>query len=157
MIANDWRNFGAQVSVDVFETGNLNQNIIRPRRYDALFFGEVIGRDMDLYPFWHSSQRNDPGLNIALYVNSTVDSLVENARTTSDSEIRKEKLMEFENEIRKENPAVFIYSPKFIYVTPKKIKGLMLGQLSIPGERFANIHEWYIETNKIWKIFNKTN
>ncbi len=157
MIANDWREFGAQVNVEVFETGNLNQNIIRPRRYDALFFGEIVGRDMDLYPFWHSSQRNDPGLNIALYVNSRVDSLVESARTASDTEIRKEKLAEFENEIKKENPAVFIYSPQFIYVVPKKIKGIALGQLSIPGERFANIHEWYIETNKIWKIFNKTN
>jgi len=154
LITENWKRFGADVSIEVFETGNLNQNIIRPRKYDALFFGEIVGRDLDLYPFWHSSQRNDPGLNIALYVNSTVDSLVEKARKISDPTLQQEKLAEFEAEIIKDNPAVFVYSPKFIYVVPNKVKGMLLGQLSIPAERFTNINEWYVETNHIWKIFN---
>jgi hypothetical protein len=64
------------VDVKIFDQGDLSQNVIRPRKYDALLFGEVIGRELDLFAFWHSSQRNDPGLNIALYANSTADKIL---------------------------------------------------------------------------------
>jgi peptide/nickel transport system substrate-binding protein len=153
-IQEEWQSFGVEVDLEIFETGNLNQNVIRPRRYDALFFGEIIGRDLDFYPFWHSSQRNDPGLNIALYVNSTVDDLVERSRQTSDESARSEMHEEFAEEIYADRPAAFIYAPNFLYALPEKVKGITLGQLTTPAERFANIHEWHIETDTIWKIFN---
>ena len=63
--------------------GDLKQNVIRPRKYGSLLFGEVIGRDLDLFAFWHSSQRNDPGLNIAMYANPKADSLLETARASN--------------------------------------------------------------------------
>ncbi|HEY4511290.1 MAG TPA: peptide ABC transporter substrate-binding protein, partial [Candidatus Paceibacterota bacterium] len=51
-----WQKIGVKVDVKIFEAGSLNQNIIRPRKYDALLFGEIINHDLDLYAFWHSSQ-----------------------------------------------------------------------------------------------------
>jgi peptide/nickel transport system substrate-binding protein len=155
LIQADWQALGADIDLEIFETGDLNQNVIRPRKYDALFFGEIVGRDLDLYPFWHSSQRNDPGLNIALYVNSTADDILEEARATQDMEKRVAEYKKFEEVLKKDIPAVFVYSPSFIYYVPEKIRNLKLGQLTIPGERFSNIHEWYTETDHIWKIFNK--
>jgi len=154
IIAENWRRLGANVTVEVYETGDLNQNIIRPRKYDSLFFGEVIGRDLDFYPFWHSSQRNDPGLNIALYVNSKVDTLLEEARATSDTSLRDKKYSEFITMINTDVPVVFVYSPAYIYVVPKRLQNLEIETLAQPSERFLNIQKWYIETNKIWKIFN---
>ena len=73
---------------DVYDQGDLSQNVIRPRKYDALLFGEVIGREVDLYAFWDSSQRTDPGLNIALYANPTADKILEQLRTTTDPAAR---------------------------------------------------------------------
>lgn len=154
LIAEDWKTLGARVNVDVYETGDLNQNIIRPRKYDALFFGEIVGRDLDFYPFWHSSQRNDPGLNIALYVNSKVDKLLEDARATTDETVRNQKYQQFVDVLQSDTPVVFVYSPAYLYVVPSKVKNTVLGSLTVPAERFLNINEWYIETNKIWKIFN---
>lgn len=153
IITEEWRNFGIDVSLSVFETGDLNQNVIRPRRYDALFFGEIIDRELDLFPFWHSSQRNDPGLNIALYTNSAADALIEEARGLSDPLARAEKYVAVVEQIKSDAPAVFTYSPEFIYVLPEKIRGLELGQMSVPSDRFLNIHEWYTEENNVWKIF----
>src|SRR5690606_17308620 len=60
ILKNEWEQIGMSVEVKVFETNDLNQNVIRPRQYDSVLFGEIIGRGLDLYPFWHSSQRNDP-------------------------------------------------------------------------------------------------
>lgn len=153
LLKTSWEKMGAQVNLKIFETGDLNQNVIRPRKYDALLFGEVIGRDMDLFAFWHSSQRNDPGLNIAMYANITTDALLDQIRTTNDEEIKKEKFDKFQTEINTDKPAVFLYSPEFIYVIPKKIKNIDINQITIPSERFLDINKWYIETDKIWKFF----
>lgn len=154
LIKETWEKIGAKVDVKIFETGDLSQNIIRPRKYDALLFGEIIGNDLDLFAFWHSSQRNDPGLNIALYTNIKADKLLSEARVASDKEERFAKYREFEEELKKDTPAVFLYSPTFIYLSPKKVKAVDIGHITVPSERFSNVHNWYIETEKVWKIFN---
>jgi peptide/nickel transport system substrate-binding protein len=157
IIKQDWEKLGVKVEIKQFELGDLQQNIIRPRKFDALLYGEVIGRDMDFYAFWHSSQRNDPGLNVAMYTNSTVDKLLDDARKTLDTASRIEKYKKFEAEVIKDMPAVFLYTPDFIYITPNKIKNNDLGIITLPFERFMNINNWYIETNKLWKVFQKNN
>ena len=148
-----WEELGAQVQLKIYEIGDLNQNIIRPRQYDSILFGEVIGYNMDLFAFWHSSQRNDPGLNISMYANITVDKLLEEIRVTNDIEQQKIKYKDFQKEIFKDNPAIFLYSPHFIYVISKEIKNNPIDQINNPSERFLDISNWYIKTDKIWKIF----
>ncbi len=155
LLQKQWQELGARVEVKVFEIGDLNQNIIKPRKYDSLLFGEVVGRDMDLYPFWHSSQRNSPGLNIALYTNLKADKLLENIRASSVPEDRAGYFSSLKKEILTDSPAVFTYSPYFIYIVPKKVQKVSIGNVTTPGERFADISKWYIETNNVWKIFTK--
>jgi peptide/nickel transport system substrate-binding protein len=155
LLKDQWQKFGASVDVKIFSSSDLNQNVIRTRQYQALLFGEVIGRDLDLYPFWHSSQRNDPGLNIAMYTNITADKAMEDIRTTLDKEVRKAKYTVFENEIEQDSPAVFLFSPDFIYLIPKKIQDVSLNHLTTPSERFLDINTWYVETENVWQIFLK--
>lgn len=157
LLQKQWEEMGAKVDVKIFEIGDLNQNIIKPRKYDALLFGEVIGRDMDLYPFWHSSQRNSPGLNISLYANLKADKALENIRKTTDPEAQKTYFDSFMKEITNDTPAVFTYSPYFIYIVPKSVKNVSIGVLTNPSERFSDVFKWYIETNNVWQIFNKNN
>lgn len=148
-----WQNIGARVTVNVFEQNDLTENIIRPREYDALFFGQAIGRDPDPFSFWHSSQRIDPGLNVALYANITVDSVLERARVEIDNTKRASLLQEFQDEIATDVPAVFIYAPHLLYVVPAKLGGADISLIAQPSERFSQIHRWFIETDNIWKIF----
>lgn len=155
LVKEQWEKLGARITIKVFEYGDLYQNIIATRKYDALLFGEFIGKDLDLYAFWHSSQRNSPGLNVASYVNSRADKLLEEARSASNEDIRSEKYAQFEKIIQEETPAVFLYSPEFIYVLPDKVKGIKLGRISSPSDRFEAINKWYVETSNVWKIFNK--
>ncbi len=147
-----WEKLGAKVEVLVFETGELNQSVIRPRHFDALLFGEVVGREADLYPFWHSSQRNDPGLNIALYANSKADKLLEEARS-ADRAKAEVSYKAFEAELEKDLPAIFLYSPNFLYVVPEKLQAVRLQSLSVAQDRFLSVRSWYVETDKVWKIF----
>jgi len=152
-LASQWSKIGAKVSVQIYDLSDLDQNLIRPRKFEALLFGEVLGRNPDLYSFWHSSQRLTPGLNITQYANTTTDKLLEDIRQENDVAIRITKYEKFQIELAKDNPAIFLYSPSYLYVLPAKIKGALFQSLLTPAERFSNIQNWYINLEKIWKIF----
>ncbi len=131
--------------------------MIRPRKYDALLFGEVVGRELDLYAFWGSSQRNDPGLNIALYTNPAVDRALEDLRSTTDTEKQQTLYRTIEDELARDIPAVFLYAPDFVYSVPKDIKGLDLGFIEAPSDRFLSVATWHRETDYVWPLFVKNN
>jgi len=144
---------GAEVDIKIFEIGTLNQNVIRARKYDAIFFGQIVNHESDLFAFWHSSQRNDPGLNIALYANPKTDKLLESALATLDENDRDQKFMEFGAELKNDLPAVFVYSPDFIYVTKENLAGNSEDMISIPSDRFNGVEKWYVQKEYVWKFF----
>jgi peptide/nickel transport system substrate-binding protein len=154
-LRQEWAHMGAQVNVQIYEQGDLSQNVIRTRKYDALLFGEVIGRELDLYAFWHSSQRNDPGLNIASYANATADKALEVMRQTSDNAERQRLYQQFLTELQKDIPAVFLYAPDFVYTVPNDLKGLQLGFIETPSDRYLSVAGWHRETDYVWPIFKK--
>ena len=150
-----WKTLGAEVTIKVFEKGDLSQDVIRPRQYDAVLFGEVVGKNPDPYVFWHSSQRFDPGLNIANYANVAVDKILENLRSITDPTERLTAYEKINTLIAADNPAIFLYSPLFVYIVPTDINNLNLLPITIPADRFTTIAEWYISTDRVWKIFTK--
>lgn len=152
-VKKTWERMGAKVELQVFDQGDLSQNVIRPRKYDALLFGEVVGRELDLYAFWHSSQRNDPGLNIALYANATADSVLEKLRATRSEEERQALYGQFETELMSEIPAIFLYAPDFVYSVPNTIAGIELGFIGRPSDRFLSITQWHREVDYVWPFF----
>lgn len=155
LLEKQWKDVGIAVTVDIFSTRDFTQNIIRSRSYDAILFGEVIGRDVDLYPFWHSSQRNDPGLNIANYANIDADAALEEARLLQESELKTEALQIITREIEQDAPALFLYNPDYIYVVPEELRGITPQTIMNGSDRFTTIHKWYKDTDRVWNFFNK--
>ncbi len=153
ILKTEWQKLGADVTIKVVEGGYLNQNIIKPRKYDALLFGQVVNKDLDLYAFWHSTQTEDPGLNVALYKNKSADIILERMRVTLDHNARIELYNQFDALLKKDMPAVFLFSPNFIYVVPDQFKDNVITEISVPSERFGTISSWYLITEKIWKLF----
>ncbi|PIR68641.1 hypothetical protein COU48_02925 [Candidatus Nomurabacteria bacterium CG10_big_fil_rev_8_21_14_0_10_03_31_7] len=155
LIKQNLENIGMKVIIKTFEIGNLNQGVIRPRKYDALLFGQIINHESDLFAFWHSSQRKDPGLNVAIYTNANVDKILEDAFITIDEKSRIKKYAQFENKIKKDMPAVFLYSPNFIYVISKNLQGFSMNHITTPSDRFLGSYLWYTKTDNVWKIFSE--
>ena len=153
IIKENLEQLGAQVEIKTFEIGDLNQSVIRPRKYESLLFGEIINQQSDLFAFWHSSERKDPGLNVAIYTNAKVDKILEDALGILDEDKREEKYSQFESEIKKDMPAVFLYSPNFIYVTKKNLNEPLGKAIIFPRDRFLSSYLWYSETDNVWKIF----
>jgi peptide/nickel transport system substrate-binding protein len=154
MVARQWRAIGAKVTVNIFEYSDL-QNTINARSYDSLLFGQYVGTGLDLYAFWHSSQRNAPGLNIAEYVNSSADKALSDARTATTPAKQLADLSDFQNVFAQDVPAVFLYSPDLIYVIPNKLKNVNMDSVSMPADRWNGVSSWYIDTDRVWSIFTK--
>ena len=151
LIKSNWEKLGAQVTVKEFEQSTFAGEVLVPRKYDVLFYGQIIGRVPDPYPYWHSSQRNAPGLNVALYANKNVDQLLENARKETDEASRTILLDKFVQTIQQDIPAIFIYSPDFLYATSNKVRGIHTGLITTESERFLGVMNWYIESERVWK------
>ena len=155
LIQKDLALIGIKVDIKTFEVGNLNQGVIRPRNYEALFFGQIINHEADLFAFWHSSQRKDPGLNVSMYTNSKVDKILQDASITVDETSRIKKYAQFESEIKKDMPAVFLYSPNFIYVVSANLNAVSIDHINSPADRFGDVYSWYTDTENVWKVFAK--
>lgn len=146
---------GVEVDIKkIYEAGQLNQ-VIRTRDYEALFFGQIVNHESDLFSFWHSSQINDPGLNIAMYNNKKVDLILDSTQKNQEEESRISKYKDLVNEFNNDIPALLIYSPEYLYATSNKLKNIDIKNITIQSDRFASIYTWYANTNHVWKIFTK--
>lgn len=149
-IKEQWLQAGIDVQIETLPTASLQQ-AIRDRNYEMLLFGEILTLDPDPFSLWHSSQKKDPGLNLALYDNKDVDILLEDARKTLNPEERFRKYGELQKLITEDVPAIFLYSPYYLYPHAKEIKGFNNKVISTPPDRLNGIEKWYIETQRVKK------
>lgn len=150
-LKQQWKLLGAEIEIKKFSISQLEQDFIKPRSYESLLFGEVLGAIPDPLPFWHSSQKRDPGLNLAIYENKEADELLEENRKSSDPQVRAEKLALFQDILIEEAPVVFLYCPDYIYLVLKEIKGINIKKIIDPSKRFSGIENWYIKTRRVLK------
>ena len=82
--------------------------------------------------------------------------MLEEIQKESDKNAKIAKKETIINEIKKDIPAIFLFAPKMSYLKAANVKNVNLKKVATPNERFINIENWFIETNKVWKIFAKT-
>jgi peptide/nickel transport system substrate-binding protein len=151
ILKGQWEALGVGLDIVNYPSSQLEQEIIKPRNYQILLFGEVLEMAPDPFPFWHSSQKKDPGLNLAKYENRDADKLLESARTSLNEEARAKKYDSFQNIVINDAPAVFLYNQAYAYYVSKDIKGINIEKAADPSKRFTNIADWYIKTKRVWK------
>lgn len=151
ILQTQWSKIGVKVNIDPLSISDVQENYIRPREYEALLFGQVVGADPDPYSFWHSSEKKDPGLNLALFGNDESDKLIDDGRMQFDNEKRTQDYIDLQKIIATEVPAIFLYSPNYIYPVSKNIQGIDLKNLISPAGRFNDVSHWYIKTKRVRK------
>jgi len=148
LIKEFWDNIGVNTELQIISRNEIEKEIINPRNYQVLLYGQIIGYDPDLFPFWHSSQTSHPGVNLAGYINRRADQLLEEARLTNDPNIRDEKYREFQNLLIEDLPTIFLFNPTYTYPANKIIKGIEIQKIAKPFDRFIGIENWHIKTKK---------
>lgn len=151
LIKGFWETIGIKTVIVAAPVAELSQTHIRERRYQTLLFGEVIGADPDLYPFWHSTQIADPGLNLTSFSNDDLDELLEQARQTADPAARAGKQTQIGRILATELHAIFLYSPQYLLAHRSSLHGVELASLNVPSDRFNSINTWYFKTKRVPK------
>lgn len=148
--AKSWENIGIKTNLEIVPRGAIVE-FLRLRNYDVLLYGQALAEDLDLYPFWHSSGINFPGLNLAMFSSREADSLLEKARLETDLRNKLPYYRELNKIFQREVPTIFLWSPRSAYVISTKIKGVKIGRVINPADRFAAISEWYIKSRRVLK------
>lgn len=152
IIAGMWRSLGVRTTVSTVDSHQIVRDILKNRSYQVLLYGEIIGySDPDPFPFWHSSQADYPGLNVAMFADRTADTELETIRSEQDPAKRLDAYIKFQEILTKDIPAVFLFSPEHIFMVARTIKGVEDMRLETPADRFSNISQWYIKTKWQWK------
>ena len=146
-----WEAIGVQINLSIETVAGLDENFIKPRNYELLLYIENVGTDPDPYPFWHSSQLRDPGLNLSTFSNRTADRLLVEARANIAPADRAARYRQFQEIFVGDIPAIFLNRSVYVYNLPKNVQGVKLNTVYVPSERFADIAKWYVETKRIKK------
>jgi len=149
ILAEEWKKIGVKVNLEIADTNDIVTNAIRNRGYEALLFGNILSRSFDLFSFWHSSERFHPGLNVALYNSKEADVLIEAIRQNLDEESRREQFRELQLLIDGDHPAIFLYSPHYLYIASRNVRGVLPKLISEPAERFVGAKDWYLRTARV--------
>ncbi|MFA5086170.1 MAG: ABC transporter substrate-binding protein [Candidatus Paceibacterota bacterium] len=152
IIKEQWEKQGIKIDIQTLSETETKK-VLRERDFDILLFGEQMGGIPDPTPFWHSSQRIDPGLNLSSYTNSKADGLMEKARKYSDYENtdRIKALNDLQDLLVSDAPAIPLFTTDYLYLTKKNIKGINLEKITDASKRFVNVENWYIKEKRVWK------
>ena len=149
-VAFSWQELGIATELVLLTPGELERDVLKPRNFEILLFGEILSKVPDPLPFWHSSQVKDPGLNLTGYDNSKADALLEQIRRSFDKENRGALLLQLQELLLSDLPALALYDLPFQYIVSKEVKGVKEQLLPEPSQRFSGIAEWYIKTKRVW-------
>ena len=149
IIKEAWESLGIKVELDVVAKSRVRQDVIEPRNYQILLYGQIINVNAGPYPFWHSSQVEAPGLNLSIFSNSDIDKTLEKLRSSNNDLEKADYLNTFEKKLLEQHLAIFLYNPTYTYPVAKKLKGVdELKFINLPADRLASISTWFIKTKR---------
>jgi len=150
LIVGYWGDIGVKTNVTYVAPKDITRTVLRDRVYDALLYGIIVGADPDQTPFWHSSEVDYPGLNLARYNNKKVDDVLTKIRQATTVTSTADFSAQFNQMVREDLPAIFLYTPTYTYLQGTSVQGFAVSRIAHPADRFANITDWYTNTRGVW-------
>ena len=151
ILKDQWAKIGCRVEIQIVSSKELQSNYLEPRVYDALIFGNLLNYKPDPFPFWHSSQKLDPGFNLALYENSGADKVMEELRQSLDAEIQINDLKKLQSFIFADAPAVFLFNPNYILVSLSNLNLGNTNKINSLSDRYCDLDNWFLKTKRVFK------
>lgn len=162
-LQQEWLKIGVYLDIEILPIENLLSRI-NSKSYDIILYGQNLGYNLDIFPYWHSSQGGEAGLNLSNFKSFQADALIEEIRnpylnknidTQNNEQVEKSRQDNlkklgaiFEDTI----PAIFMYQPIYFYaVDNKKIYNVEIKNLSYFSDRFALIQNWYKQEKRVMR------
>ena len=144
LIEANWEALGVEVTLDARPYEEVLEALAL-RAYEAALVEINLTRspDPDPYPFWGQAQIQS-GQNYAEWDNRSASEFLEQARMTVDLAERERLYRNFQVLFMREMPSLPLLYPVYTYAISRDINGVKLGPIFEPGDRFNNVHEWFI-------------
>lgn len=160
-IASQWAKLGVNVQVVIPETRALFEEHLLKREYDVLLFGQSLLDNFDSYPYWHSSgmqrltdDRSDlriDAYNLSQYASFEADALLETIRGKFSEKERADALLKLQEVLKRDEPAIFLYSPLYTFAHREDILGIELDNLSLHSDRFLTLYRWHTHQERVFR------
>jgi peptide/nickel transport system substrate-binding protein len=150
IIKENWLASGiGEVTIYKENADTITEEYVKTRNYELLLFGNIFENPADLFPFWHSSQRFYPGLNLSLYQHLEADRIMEMVRQKNEVEAQTQGLLTLDAIIREDNPALFLFSLPYFYAHEARLSGFAPAFITAPEDRFQNVEAWSVAQARI--------
>ncbi len=153
-LQTQWKALGIELDVKIRPEEDMQGDVLTRHDYDVLLYGISIGRDPDVFAYWHSSQadvRSTSRLNLSEYKSKTADKALEAGRTRLEPNLRAVKYKPFLVAWQADAPAISLYQPRFLYVTRTELVGFNTNRIGAAVDRLNNIQNWTVLQDKVLK------
>jgi peptide/nickel transport system substrate-binding protein len=146
-IQTNWAAIGVKVDLIPVAYDVLLSDYLTPRKYQAALVELALARtpDPDPYPFWHQAEATG-GQNYSQWDNRTASEYLEQARVTTDFNLRTRLYRNFQVIFSRELPALPLYVPVYSYGVNRNVQGVQMPPLFDPSDRLSLITQWYLVT-----------
>jgi len=143
-IQSDWEALGIVVELEAKPYDEVLSDLEARAYQTALVDINLTNSpDPDPYPFWGQAQVQS-GQNYAEWDNRSASEFLEQARMTVDIGERERLYRNFQVLFMRELPSLPLFYPVYTYAITDDIKGVNMGPIFEPGDRFNNVQAWYI-------------
>ena len=148
IIQAGWEALGIDVTLEAKPYEQVLQDL-ENRAYETALVDINLTRspDPDPYPFWGQAQVQS-GQNYADWDNRSASEFLEQARMTVDFGERERLYRNFQVLFMREMPSLPLLYTTYTYAISNDINGVSLGPIFEPGDRFNNVHTWFILTGR---------
>jgi len=149
LVADSWKKLGVQATVQLMPPAELYENMLPGRQFEAVLamLNLETSADPDPYLFWHQTEI-ETGLNYSGYENRAISELLERARVSTSIAERSRLYDSFQARFADETPALILYQPVYSYAVSRQVRGVQLGTLLEPSDRFQSVSDWYMVTRR---------
>ncbi len=140
IIQSQLKALGIEVRIRTVEWAAFIKEFVNKGRFDALILAWTVPQDPDTYAVWHSSSAKPGGLNFTQFKNAEVDSLLEQARATTDQAERKRLYDRFQEILHQEQPYTFLYVPYALPIVQARFHGIE----PAPAGIMYNFDRWWV-------------
>ena len=165
-----WQRLGITVTIQTVPEEDIPETI-QAKKFDAILYGYEANTAKDLVALWKSGDRENLA-SITSFGSPTLNSLLTDLEQVTPPNRLIEQLSQSPDDIwqnivydaikvemMKNVPAIFLYSPHFLYILPESVSGVglqkeqHLGRITDPSDRFINVHKWHMQQEKVWRPF----
>lgn len=141
-----WAAIGIEAEMGLMGVEEMQKGPLKTRNYEMAVFGNVLKGNPDVFAFWHSSQKFYPGLNLSMYENKAVDTILTDLQKAETPDMAAlKKLQEL---IHEDAPAAFLMNPNYLYALPKNLQGFDPNGLVAAEDRLKGASTWYVRTER---------